>query len=1848
MANSTEERNLLFGIVALQMDFISRDDLIGAMNTWVLDKTKPLSQVLLDQGVLDADTHTLLEALVCKHLAKHNNDPAQSLAALGSPAAWPAATDQPLIEATQNPTDAASTITRSRFRILRPHARGGLGTVSVATDEELHREVALKEIQHPFADNPHYRARFVREARVTGGLEHPGVVPVYGLGHYADGRPFYAMRFIRGDSLQEAIARYHDASGYNKQSPEQGVAFRQLLGRFLDVCNAIGYAHSRGILHRDLKPGNVMLGEYGETLVVDWGLAKPGGAASDTALTTLHAPEELLTPALTEGSAPTQMGLAVGTPQYMSPEQAEGRLDLLGPASDVYSLGATFYCLLTGRAPFAGDLATVLHQVQRGQFPPVRQVNPQVPPALAAVCQKAMANRPADRYATPLALAADIEHWLADEPVTVYREPLGHRLARWVRRHRPLAAAAAAGLVAAAAVLVVSIVLIDRARDEEKQLRIHEDIARAEAGERAEGERLARERAQADRDSTLRTLLADCAHSADSNLAAAQLRWKALGSLHRQQDALDLLQQASLLRGQVDSALDQLGDAGGDLADKERRAWDQRRLALRDEAARWLTVLRFARSRSVPVPRERISVQLPDRAVSPDATHLAVINDLAREVTLIRFEGNVSRSLPFPEGAPAYRRASELNALRFVSDQVLELDLANEVLVWSLPEGKGRSRPRTPDEAVEWDRRKDEAQDRRDTRRQRLAQTQTAGWSARVWKGDPVTRWHYWVTVQSADQAERPRTVWRTTDSAMQPIVLRFGDNSRFLYLLTGNENLLALDLYSGLVAQEQIGDKADRKPATDLLPVHNGVAVFRKPDDNDPAETERLTLWHLNVPPVWNHGFIDDLPTSCLDLAADGALATGADDHLVRLWREHQPVWFAGLSSEEDIKPALVSSGGRSVPWWETSRMSPNPPNGTRNTRTIASRGATTQGGLWDHVLDIDEIRVDGIAVQPGPAEEATPASQRLLGASVTEKEGTKQRYVSWGLVTAGRQGKVVYLRRQQYHFWPPQVLREQFDWNANHDASYHWWGFAPRPNQDLFAVERRDARPDGRVQWQTELYQIADGELFHTFPATGVGRILAQPPGHQLAVVVAAEQPDSLTLDLWSLPEGQAMGRLGVFDVGKPPGPGRPTPAVGAYFSPSGRWLILVRETTSEAEVWQTAPLKRLATLPLLDRRVRCLFDPDEKRLLLAGPSYRLELPTADKRLDSPFAQVIELATGKTVCDLKGLDDLGCFADDALQFRQDRIIGISHGSLDGFPFFICLWDLKTGERKLLKQSLPEKVKPANWILHGGFSQLSPDGKQLAVTAAWENHQSKERQTPIQLWDLDGGKLIQQEALEKITLHEMRLIPDRGGFYLAPGPHFPRAPRELTLWKWSDGKRIPSRSLTLLAADDHFRWALWRGPEGVFLFHTGTNQFYNLPETKGAFDWRASSPIGRHLILEERRPGTGEKGDTTEVVSSLWDVSERRRVVQFPPGHRFLAFDPTIRRVATVHPVARELRLWNVQTGAEEHRLTNVPLLAEPGEHRLVLSSDTTEGRYRTERIDPIEARLHPDGKHLALLSQGVLQLWDVPNKKLLTVLSPPGLTARTRCVAQSIPAGQVAGGGDQGVVVLWDRRTGRRLHTLLGHAAPITALAYNPEGTHLVSASNDGTIALWRADGRLVWEHHAGPPGIRVTCLAFHPRDGTLAAGDSRGHVALLDVKGPRELAVGTTDGSAVAALVFASDGARLFSCSVAGQVQVWQGALAQSATWTGAEPITAAGQLAFLQGTNLLVCGGKVLQFWDTQSKRLVLTLPVANGPVRALAVNRDGNDLLVADHGNKVHVLDLASLREQLKRVQLDLP
>jgi tetratricopeptide (TPR) repeat protein/tRNA A-37 threonylcarbamoyl transferase component Bud32 len=366
-----------------------------------------------------------------------------------------------------------------RYAGLRFHARGGMGEVWIAEDRALGRSVALKRLRPKRADQ---RDRFLAEAQITGQLGHPGVVPVHDLGADDEGQPFYIMPFVQGRTLQAAVAEYHagDAPGGTPREVQR----RRLLEVFVRVCETVAYAHSRGVIHRDLKPDNIMLGPYGEALLLDWGLAKVLGQP-DRAGEMSSGVQLTYSPG---GSSQTEDGVVIGAPPYMAPEVAAGHGTQADARTDVYLLGATLYEVLTGRPPRQGhSRSEIIEQARTVPPVPPRSVNRAVPRALEAICLKAMARRKEDRYATALALAEDVQRYLAGEVVSAYREGLPARAWRWAKRHRRLLAGTALAAVVLG-VLLGSVVWVRDAegRRMQAQLEVEERREHDEARARVE------------------------------------------------------------------------------------------------------------------------------------------------------------------------------------------------------------------------------------------------------------------------------------------------------------------------------------------------------------------------------------------------------------------------------------------------------------------------------------------------------------------------------------------------------------------------------------------------------------------------------------------------------------------------------------------------------------------------------------------------------------------------------------------------------------------------------------------------------------------------------------------------------------------------------------------------------------------------------------------------------------------------------------------------------------------------------------------------------------------------------------------------------------------------------------------------------------------------------------------------------------------------------------------------------------------------------------------------------------------------------------------------------------------
>ncbi len=348
-------------------------------------------------------------------------------------------------------------------------AKGGLGSVYVGQDSRVHRRVAIKFMHDHLAANVLYRQRFALESEVTGRLEHPGVIPLYGIGQTNSGAPFYAMRFIDGVSMDKAIHGYFHPSLNADVDPAQieqqrALEFRRILTSFVSVCKTIAYAHNRGIVHRDIKPANIMLGRYGETIVVDWGLAST--VQRDARFK--QSGEKTLLPSSNDTSGSS--GHGGGTPAYMSPEQASELAPT--PASDIYSLGATLFKVICGKPPVEGvSLEDVKQKIIQGRLVDAIKIQPSADRSLVAICRKAMALQPSQRYETALDLADDVERFLADEPVSAFHEPVTAKLARLARHHRLAAQAALLGLLSCLIIAGVATVWLSAYASRERTAR---------------------------------------------------------------------------------------------------------------------------------------------------------------------------------------------------------------------------------------------------------------------------------------------------------------------------------------------------------------------------------------------------------------------------------------------------------------------------------------------------------------------------------------------------------------------------------------------------------------------------------------------------------------------------------------------------------------------------------------------------------------------------------------------------------------------------------------------------------------------------------------------------------------------------------------------------------------------------------------------------------------------------------------------------------------------------------------------------------------------------------------------------------------------------------------------------------------------------------------------------------------------------------------------------------------------------------------------------------------------------------------------------------------------------------
>lgn len=496
------EQNLILAGLGLQLGILSKDKVIRAFTEWLFDKSKPLADILIQQKAITAEECNSLKVAVQAHIQKEG-DQEKALASLHMVKDLESDLDHLGDDELHQTLDSAlvqrkdlgldEKFTRSHlsdfpdsgkpFQFNEPGSKpkdrferqhffdaGNLGELYFAKDTQLNRTVVAKFIKPERANESLTQALFHLEGEVTGALEHPSIVPVYGLGKDIRGRLFYAMRYIRGRKLSRVISDYHAIS--KTESGGKQEALIDLLQYFQSACLAIEYAHKKGVLHCDIKPDNIMIGDYGEVFVVDWGLVVVHGEAAsqasgnDDAFATLeigqippYRPSDTASSGLHRNQGGSRRGVG-GTPAYMAPEQLRATFDedisLIGPGSDIYALGGVLFQILTGKPPHLSkknskeNMEDFNKRILCGDFPKPTELKSETPKALEAIALKALRLNPEDRYVSARELAEDVKRYLADEPVKVHREGIIEQSLRFARKNKTVVGVAAALLVCVA------------------------------------------------------------------------------------------------------------------------------------------------------------------------------------------------------------------------------------------------------------------------------------------------------------------------------------------------------------------------------------------------------------------------------------------------------------------------------------------------------------------------------------------------------------------------------------------------------------------------------------------------------------------------------------------------------------------------------------------------------------------------------------------------------------------------------------------------------------------------------------------------------------------------------------------------------------------------------------------------------------------------------------------------------------------------------------------------------------------------------------------------------------------------------------------------------------------------------------------------------------------------------------------------------------------------------------------------------------------------------------------------------------------------------------------------------
>lgn len=457
-SGSKQSRDLAFAVALLQTGYGNMRGLTNAAKSWTTHGSQTLADHLVSRKAISGQQRTVVERRAQRALSDaleplsgatakgdsnsvhapslfRNRDWVSKLDPSGKIAKLLGIADTSVLAGDQIEDRQLG----SRYTLLRKLGQGGLGVVWLARDQNLQRYVAVKEIVKTSGTSDAAVEHFRREAEITGRLEHPGIVPIYQYGEDdVTGKSFYVMRFLGKRTMQDAISEYHERRESGNDDP---MLLHRLLSALISVCHSVGHAHSKKVIHRDLKPENVALDEFGQVTLLDWGLAMINDASGMYEVNGKSEPGDL------HSVGSTQVGRVLGTPLYMAPEQAAGRLEEVDHLTDVYALGGMLYAILTGMGPHQStmeeadsksNLSDIMSKIVSEEVSAPKSIVSSTSPELNAVCMKALSSKRYLRYESASEFADEIQRYIAGSPVKAYAPPRKQKLHRWMSLHPTL------------------------------------------------------------------------------------------------------------------------------------------------------------------------------------------------------------------------------------------------------------------------------------------------------------------------------------------------------------------------------------------------------------------------------------------------------------------------------------------------------------------------------------------------------------------------------------------------------------------------------------------------------------------------------------------------------------------------------------------------------------------------------------------------------------------------------------------------------------------------------------------------------------------------------------------------------------------------------------------------------------------------------------------------------------------------------------------------------------------------------------------------------------------------------------------------------------------------------------------------------------------------------------------------------------------------------------------------------------------------------------------------------------------------------------------------------------------